>query len=371
MFVAIYTLECIVRLLCYGFQYFKSAFNILDFLIVCVSITDTWFLAHLGQTSNLNMIRVVRLVRLVRIIRLVRLLRFFKELMSAFRALTLSISSVAWMCLLLILFTFVYAMILNLVIEHNLDTNLDSFPAFDDYFGNKVYKTSITLFQIGSGYSCEGFPRVIRPLLQVSIFPSLSFLAIVIYLIIFRYAFLTALVGVFVHSVSENEQLKKEERMELNIANWTRWANDITTFLKTCYLVNENFVCLDDFMIACDHPYVIQRLRFLNLHLYSPILVFNFLDHEKFGKVHIDSISKRLVSIRKGGPSGFALHAISQKMASIRALFNRTRDRFKSIEFDSIRHELVELETEVSLWITTHGSWTQKQRMAGNITRNL
>ena len=371
MFVAIYTVECIVRLLCYRFRYFKSAFNVVDFLIVCVSIADTWFLAHLGRTSNLNMIRVVRLVRLVRIIRLVRLLRFFKELMSAFRALTLSISSVGWMSLLLVLFTFVYAMVLNLVIEHNLSDNTDLFPAFDEYFGNKVYKTSLTLFQIGSGYSCEGFPRVIRPLLLVSKFPSLSFLAIVVYLIIFRYAFLTALVGVFVHSVSENEQLKQGERLETNIENWTRFATDIKIFITTCHLVKDNLVCLDDFIIACNHPYVIERLRSLGLHLYPPILLFNFLDHEKFGKVCVDLVASRLVSIRKGGPWEFALHAITQKMASIRALFNRTKDKFESIEFESITKDLVQLETAVSSWITKHGSWTQKQRMAGNITRNL
>jgi len=324
----------------------------------------------MGQTSNLNTIRVVRLIRLVRIIRLVRLLRFFKELMSAFRALTLSISSVGWMCLLLLLFTYVYAMVFNLILEHNVGDTTD-FPNYEEYFGNKVYRTAITLFQVGSGFSCQGFPHVIRPLMKISVIPALSFFSISLYLIIFRYAFLTALVGVFVHSVSENEQLKQEERLDTQLEIWRKIADEISNFFTTCFLVKNNLICLDDFMIACDHPYVIDRLIQLQLNLYSPILLFNFLDYEKNGKLFVGHVADRLVGLRKGGPSKFALHALSQEMASIRAITLQMGAKFKSIEFDSIRLNLSELELKISQWIENHGSWTQKQRMLGKITRNF
>jgi hypothetical protein len=324
----------------------------------------------MGETSNLDTIRVVRLLRLVRIIRLVRLFRFFKELMSAFRALTLSISSVGWMCLLLVLFTYVYAMVFNLLLEHNVGDTTD-FPNYDEYFGNKVYKTAITLFQVGSGFSCEGFPHVIRPLMKISFIPSVSFLTISLYLIIFRYAFLSALVGVFVHSVSENEQLKQTERLGTQLEIWRKIANEITYFFSTCYLVKESFICLDDFMIACDHPYIISRLIQLQLNLYSPILLFNFLDYEKNGKISVGHVADRLVGLRKGGPIKFALHSLSQEMASIRAITFQTGTRFKSIEFDSILSNLSQLELKISQWIESHGSWTQKQRMLGKICRNF
>ena len=370
MFVAIYTIECIVRVTCEGFRYFRTLFNVMDFLIVSVSVADNWVLTPLGQTSNLNMIRVIRLVRLVRVIRLVRLLRFFKELMSAFRALTLSISSVSWMCLLLALFTYVYAMIFNLMLENNILDNSESlFPLYDDYFGNKVYKTAITLFQVGSGFSCEGFPHVIRPLMKISVIPLLSFFTIALYLVIFRYAFLTALVGVFVNSVSENEQLKEEERLDVNIQKWKVNANQICCFFITCHLVNDNWICMDDFIIGCDHPFVIDRLVAIQLNLYSPILLFNLLDYEKNGKIPIECLADRLISLRKGGPTHFALHEISQKLASIRAIFLQTCAKFKSIEYESISSNLTQLEKEIETWILLHGSWTQKQRMAGNITR--
>ena len=369
--MAIYTSECIVRVTCDGLEYFKSLFNIMDFLIVSLSVADTWVLSHMGQSSNLNMIRVIRLVRLVRVIRLVRLLRFFKELMSAFRALTLSISSVAWMCLLLVLFTYVYAMMFNLMLEYNVDNTDNMFPDYEDYFGNKVYKTAITLFQVGSGFSCEGFPHVIRPLMKISSIPLLSFFVIALYLVIFRYAFLTALVGVFVNSVSENEQLKQDERLDLNLEKWKHFSDQIVCFITTCHLVYDDCICMDDFMIACDHPYVIERLIGLQLNLYSPILLFNLLDYEKNEKIPVECLSDRLVSLRKGGPSEFALHAISQQMASIRAIIHQTSAKFNAIEFDSILSNLANLESDIVRWITCNGSWTQKQRMAGNITRNL
>ena len=373
MFVGIYTVECIARIYTQRLSYFRSPFNVVDFTIVCVSIADTWVLSHLGQTSNLNMVRVVRLLRLLRIIRLVRLLRFFKELMSAFRALTLSISSVAWMGLLVLLFTYVYSMIFNIILEYTLSSSTDAFPEFDQYFGHKVYKTSFTLFQIGSGYSCEGFPNIVRPLLKISNHPTLSFFLIAVYLIVFRYGFLTALVGVFVQSVSENEQIKRDQRREIDIENWTKSANRICLFFTTCHLIvdNDSAICLDDFQIACDHPYVIRYLRELGLNLYSPILLFNLLDYEKFRRIPVSSLVSRLVDLRKGGPSHFALHGILQQMAEIRAIFSRSSDRLAAIEYTSIDAQITQLESDIQGWIKRKGTWTQKQRLNGKIIRQL
>ena len=72
VFVAIYTLECLVRINHIRGGVFKNASDLFDVGIVITFVVDAWVLTPLGSSTDLNLLKFLRLIRLVRVIRLIR-----------------------------------------------------------------------------------------------------------------------------------------------------------------------------------------------------------------------------------------------------------------------------------------------------------
>ncbi|CAF5016853.1 unnamed protein product, partial [Rotaria sp. Silwood1] len=106
-FVAIFTIECIMKLIALNFKYFTIPWNIFDFVIVIASI--------LGQTLgeimakyfvNPTLLRVVRVARVGRILRLVKGAKGIRTLLFA---LAVSLPALFNIGLLLFLVMFIYS----------------------------------------------------------------------------------------------------------------------------------------------------------------------------------------------------------------------------------------------------------------------
>ncbi|KAI8613840.1 hypothetical protein BC830DRAFT_431679 [Chytriomyces sp. MP71] len=82
--LGIYMAECILKLYSWRLYYFKSGWNLFDFLIVCTSIA-TWIIPYYFAnliSFNTEIFRVLRLFRAVRAIRSLRALRTISMLKS-------------------------------------------------------------------------------------------------------------------------------------------------------------------------------------------------------------------------------------------------------------------------------------------------
>ncbi|CAF4469895.1 unnamed protein product [Rotaria sp. Silwood2] len=106
-FVAVFTIECIMKLIALNFKYFTIPWNIFDFVIVIASI--------LGQTLgeiiakyfvNPTLLRVVRVARVGRILRLVKGAKGIRTLLFA---LAVSLPALFNIGLLLFLVMFIYS----------------------------------------------------------------------------------------------------------------------------------------------------------------------------------------------------------------------------------------------------------------------
>ncbi|XP_060539344.1 sodium channel protein type 5 subunit alpha-like [Pantherophis guttatus] len=107
VFVALFTGECIMKLLALRFYFFKDPWNIFDLVVVILSIislaaTQLWRRLNFPPT-------ILRVIRVIRISRLLRLIRGARGLRTLLFALLMSLPALTNIGLLLFLIMFIYA----------------------------------------------------------------------------------------------------------------------------------------------------------------------------------------------------------------------------------------------------------------------
>jgi hypothetical protein len=101
--------------------------NVLDFLLVLLAVFEVWVI-RIFAASNLRMLSVLRLLRLVR---LVRVFSMFDELSLIISGLVKSTSTLAWVSVILIFFSFPIAVLLVTLIGKGC--RVEAAPWSDDW----------------------------------------------------------------------------------------------------------------------------------------------------------------------------------------------------------------------------------------------
>ncbi|NXX83192.1 SCN5A protein, partial [Urocolius indicus] len=157
-FVAVFTMECIIKMLALRHYFFTSGWNIFDLAVVVLSLVSIG-LSEAFQTSfSPTLLRVFRLTRIGRILRLIRKARGIRTLLFA---LLMSLPALFNIGLLLFLVMFIYAIVgmtnfACLGWEGGID-NLFNFQTFDS--------SMLCLFQITTSAGWDG---LLAPLLKGS-----------------------------------------------------------------------------------------------------------------------------------------------------------------------------------------------------------
>ena len=106
-FSAVFVIEMLLKLMAYGHFYFRFAWNLFDFTIVC-GIAAGFTLRLVIEDQNL-VASISTIVSLMRIGRLVRLVRYVKQLRTPFNTIVSVIPSILNVGALLLLLFFIYA----------------------------------------------------------------------------------------------------------------------------------------------------------------------------------------------------------------------------------------------------------------------
>uniref|UniRef100_A0A670IZS3 Sodium channel protein n=1 Tax=Podarcis muralis TaxID=64176 RepID=A0A670IZS3_PODMU len=104
VFVAIFTGECIIKMLALRLYFFKDGWNIFDFVVVILSILSKSCALSLDFPPT-----ILRIIRVARVSRLLRLIRGARGLRTLLFALLMSLPSLTNIGLLLFLIMFIYA----------------------------------------------------------------------------------------------------------------------------------------------------------------------------------------------------------------------------------------------------------------------
>ncbi|XP_027749325.1 sodium channel protein type 5 subunit alpha-like, partial [Empidonax traillii] len=157
-FVAIFTAECVMKILALRQHYFKSGWNLFDFSVVVLSIVSIGVSEVFQRFFSPTLLRTIRLARIGRILRLVRRARGIRTLLFA---LLMSLPALVNIGLLLFLIMFIYAIVGM--------ANFACLPwksGIDDIFNFQTFSGSILcLFQITTS---AGWDTLLAPLLSES-----------------------------------------------------------------------------------------------------------------------------------------------------------------------------------------------------------
>jgi hypothetical protein len=148
VFTAIFILEAIVKIVGLGKEYFKSVWNIFDFIVVLFSIVGM-FVTYLGI---LNVGGKTTIIRAMRICRVLRLIKRAKRLYVVFHTIASTLPGMGNICLLLGFLIYIYA-----VVGVQIFSNIKRNGALTDQFGFHSFPIAfLSLIALATGDPSPG-----------------------------------------------------------------------------------------------------------------------------------------------------------------------------------------------------------------------
>ncbi len=198
--------ELTLKLFVYRLDFFKSGWNIFDFLIVAIAAVP------LG--GHLAVFRTLRILRALRLLNNVPKLRFIIE------AIIHAVPSIGWIMVLLAIIFYIFAV---------LGTNFYG-AAFPQFFGS-IGESMFTLFQI---MTLEGWSSgIARPMMEELPYAYIFFIP---FILIATYTTLNIFIAIVVNTMNElqvNELQKEEDRIKAFIKEEHKVLGDQLDNLKS------------------------------------------------------------------------------------------------------------------------------------------
>ena len=196
LFVVIFLSELIARIIADGIKYFKGAMNLLDTIIVCVNVTETWVLPFTGSEcssgGSLRMLIALRILRVLRVVRFFKLVKSFEQLWLIVSGVWEALKTVFWVLVLFGLVIYMGAVFTT--------TQVGRSP----YFGT-ILESMLTLWQLASLDNwAEG---IVRPAVAESPVLILFFLP---FIFMTTYGLFNVILGIVVEKTIDSAQDKFE-----------------------------------------------------------------------------------------------------------------------------------------------------------------
>ncbi|XP_023777741.1 sodium channel protein type 5 subunit alpha-like [Cyanistes caeruleus] len=157
-FVAVFTAECVIKILALRHYYFGSGWNVFDFSVVVLSIVSLGVSEAFQSFFSPSVLRTLRLARIARVLRVIHGARRIQTLLFA---LLMSLPALVNIGLLLFLIMFIYAIVgmANFACLH-WDGGIDDIFNFQTFCGS-----ILCLFQITTS---AGWDSLLAPVLKGS-----------------------------------------------------------------------------------------------------------------------------------------------------------------------------------------------------------
>ncbi len=194
--IAIYATEAILKLVAHGSSYFRSGWNIFDFLIVITSVIPSG-----GVFSGLRMLRIVRTLQALR---LVSGLAPMRKIVSAILR---SLPGIGWTVVLLLLLYYVFSII-----------GIQLFGTEYPDFGS-IGASFTTLFELTT---LEGWQDTVMPITDVHNWAWIYFLT---FIFLASFILLNVVVGIVVDSF----EVAREEDEEAKTRKEPPWVGSSRT----------------------------------------------------------------------------------------------------------------------------------------------
>ncbi|XP_025907683.1 sodium channel protein type 5 subunit alpha isoform X4 [Nothoprocta perdicaria] len=264
LFVAIFTGECIIKMLALRHYYFTNGWNIFDFVVVILSIVGT-VLSDIIQKYFFSP-TLFRVIRLARIGRILRLIRGAKGIRTLLFALMMSLPALFNIGLLLFLVMFIYAIFGMANFAYVKKEN-----GIDDMFNFQTFANSmLCLFQITTSAGWDG---LLNPILNTGPpycdpnlpnangskgdcgSPAVGILFFVTYIIISFLIVVNMYIAIILENFSvateESTEPLSEDDFDMFYEIWEKFDPEATQFIE--------YSALSDFADALSEPLRIAK----------------------------------------------------------------------------------------------------------------
>jgi voltage-gated sodium channel len=172
IFLTIFTMEVILKIIVNRTKYFKDGWNLFDFIIVAVSIA---FL-------NSQFLTILRILRVLRILKTISSIHSLRRIITS---LFMAIPTIGSILLLMVIFFFIYGVV-----------GATFFAEVSPVYFGDLSKSIITLFQIAT---FDDWANIYRPIAEVS---PLSLIYFVTFIFIAVFIMLNLVVGEIVNNAA-------------------------------------------------------------------------------------------------------------------------------------------------------------------------
>ena len=200
--LGVFALEIAIKLFARGPRFFRSGWNVFDFVIVGIALVPS-----AGPLSILRSLRILRVLRLLSTVRRLRLL--IEALISA-------IPSIGWIVFLLAMVFYIFGVM-------GTELFADRFPAWFGSLGRSMY----TLFQV---MTLESWSMgIARPVMEVYPYAWLYFIS---FILVTAFTILNLFIGIIVNTMQAAHWEEEDERRAESEAQAHRERDEILELLR-------------------------------------------------------------------------------------------------------------------------------------------
>ncbi|CAJ1404237.1 unnamed protein product [Effrenium voratum] len=234
-FLAIYTVELVLRILAGGLQTFTNGWFLLDFFLVVVGLVALVVAPFLSGDSleGIEKLLIMRGLRLLRLVRALRMISYFKVMWRLVYSLLTAGGTMLSTTALMLLALYISGCIAVEIISKDeaLLTHPDTAPIVEKYFAN-LGTSSLTLLQF---VTLDSIAAIYYPLIMVRPALILFFLPI---LLVVSIGLMNLVTAVLVENALENAAQEAEsERLQLK----HKIKGALPTLLEIFHLLDKDF----------------------------------------------------------------------------------------------------------------------------------
>lgn len=265
IFVSIYLLDVILRMIFLPLSRLRQPLNLFDTIVVVVCAIDVYILrpAGVADLEALIILRLIRAARILRVVRVLKFMRLFHNLHVLIETLSSMMVDLLWGCLLLTTIIVTAGLFLGTLTQsHILDDSLD--PTTREFlYARFAHATSASYYLFEAALTSAWVTSAGPMIFDVS---SLFALFWVPYVIMVNFAVTRVIAALFLKSTLEVAAREKEK-----VANEAKKKKDkVAKRLKHIFKLadgsGDGCVELEDFRRMLDEPDVLEHLEEMELN---------------------------------------------------------------------------------------------------------
>jgi len=297
---SIFVFELLLRICAEGpTSFFCSgcSWNWLDFILVAASLVELFvaIFYSLGNSaenhlSNLRALRVVRITRLLRIFRITRIVRYVAALRTLIYSITVTLRSLSWAMVLLMLIMYVFAVTFTQLIYENHEAVVGSQEL---HFWKDMYASLLTLFKV----ICNGvdWHDTVEPLRRIHFVVEL---VLVVYVAFTYFTVLNVVTGVFCSSAvaaAENDPDLIAMNLAVNEERQRRQLNQLFTVID---LDGSGRITIDE-LEKCMRDHSVQGvLVSMGIQTHDAWTLFQLIDADGSDLISVEEFAHGLAKLQ-------------------------------------------------------------------------